>query len=272
MAKKNGHDDSENENVTRFPDPRERREFEHRLRAANDRAQPNEPILNLPPMIKALCLALIVVHVPVGFLQFMSGNGEDAAANPVYGQAYGWVLDNFGFYVRRYTGEMPFGWQGIMSPFSHMLLHGGWLHLAVNVAMMAAFGAGLERVIGGRKLVALFITTGLLGAFVHAAIYMVYGISGSAALFPHPEAPLVGASGGISGLFGGVLMMAHDKGLMGGYKRLLPFIGIWILISVFFGFFGMPGAEGPIAWTTHIGGFVAGLLLYRPVARSKIFG
>lgn len=269
MTNKNGHDDSENQNVTRFPDPRERREVEHRLRAANDRALPKrEPILNLPPMVGGLCLALIAVHVPVGILQFLG----DGPANPsVYGQVYGWILDNLGFLVLRYTGEMPFGWQAIVSPVSHMFLHGGWLHLAVNVAMCAAFGAGLERVIGGKKLAALFLATGIIGAFVHAFVYMVYGVSGSAALFPHPEAPLVGASGGISGLFGGVLMMAHDKGLMGGYRRLAPFIVIWILISVFFGFFGMPGAEGHIAWTTHIGGFVAGLLLYRPVARSKIF-
>lgn len=272
MPNKNGHDDSDNENVTRFPDPRERREAEHRLRAANDRATPKgEPILNLPPMIKALCIALIAVHIPVGILQFLAGDPAHPPANPVYGEIYGWILDNFGFFVLRYTGDMPFGWQGIVSPVSHMFLHGGWLHLTVNVTMFAAFGAGLERVIGGRKLAALFIATGAIGAFVHAFIYMVYGASGSAALFPHPEAPLVGASGGISGLFGGVLMMANDKGLMGGYKRLVPFVVIWILISVFFGFFGMPGAEGPIAWTTHIGGFIAGLLLYRPVARSKIF-
>ncbi|MEZ0224196.1 MAG: rhomboid family intramembrane serine protease [Alphaproteobacteria bacterium] len=273
MAKKNGHDDSENENVTRFPDPRERKEIEHRLRAANDRLTPKgEPILNLPPTIKNMCIVLLVVHAVIALLDYLPQDWHGTAAVDWHGTAaVDWIIGNFGFYVLRYTGDMPFSWQGIVSPVSHMLLHGGWLHLAVNVTMFAAFGAGLERVIGGRKLVVLFLVTGIIGAFAHALIYMVYGASGSAALFPHPEAPLVGASGGISGLFGGVLMMAHDKGLMGGYKRLAPFVAIWILISLFFGFFGMPGAEGPIAWTTHIGGFVAGLLLYRPVARSKIF-
>jgi membrane associated rhomboid family serine protease len=84
------------------------------------------------------------------------------------------------------------------------------------------------------------------------------------------DAPLIGASGGISGLFGAVLMMAQQRGQMGGWRALLPFIAIWILISLFFGYFGMPGAEGPIAWTAHVGGFIAGILIYRPLASSRI--
>lgn len=262
MVKKNGHDDSEDTNIARFPDPRERRELERRLRVANDRAPPSEPILNLPPVVQGLCLALVLVQVAVQIMMWLPADwhGEDLVD---------WLIGNFGFFVLRYTGDMPLGWQGLVAPVSHMFLHGGWLHLGVNVATLAAFGAGLEKTIGGKRLAALFFATGTIGAFCHAAMYMLYGASGNATLFQHPEAPLIGASGGISGLFGAVLMMAQDRGLMGGYKRLLPFVAIWIVISVFFGFFGMPGAEGPIAWTVHIGGFIAGLLLYRPVAKMK---
>ncbi len=264
MAKKNGHDDSEDSNIAKFPDSRERREIERRFRVANDQKPPSEPILNLPPMVKWLCVALIAIQAAVWVLELLPDDmhGLDIVD---------WLVGNFGFFVLRYTGGMPFGWQGIVSPVTHMFLHGGWLHLAVNIATLAAFGAGIERTVGSKRLAVLFFATGIIGAFVHAVVYIVYGASGNAALFPHPEAPLVGASGGISGLFGAVLMMAQERGLMGGYAKLLPFVAIWVLISVFFGFFGMPGAEGPIAWTVHIGGFIAGLLLYRPVARSKIF-
>lgn len=263
MSNKNGHDDSEDPKIARFPDARARKEQEHRLKVANDRATPSEPMLNLPPVIKILCIIIIAIQVLVQLLEWAPADwGGDAAVD--------WIIGNLGFFVLRYTGDMPFGWQGIVSPVSHMFLHGGWLHLSINIATMAAFGAGLERFIGGKRLAILFFVTGILGAATHLVMYKLYGVAGDAALFPHPEAPLVGASGGISGLFGGVLMMAQDRGLMGGYKRLLPFVAIWILISVFFGFFGMPGAEGPIAWTTHIGGFVAGLLLYRPLVRLKV--
>jgi membrane associated rhomboid family serine protease len=256
MSNKNGHDDEEEaSNVHKFPGSREMREIEQRMRVANDRKPAREPILNLPPVVKWLCLALIVIQA---VLEVMP---EQTAEE---------VVEALGFYVPRYTGGMPFGWEGAVAPFTHMFLHGGWLHLAVNVLTLAAFGAGIERTIGGKKLTLLFLVTGIIGAFTHVVAFVVYGAASGSGLFQHPEAPLIGASGGISGLFGAVLMMAQDRGLMGGYAKLAPFVVIWIIISLFFGVYGMPGAEGPIAWTTHIGGFIAGLLLYRPVARMKL--
>ena len=246
MVNKNGHDDSDSK-VARFPDSRERAEFERRMKAANDRApqqaSSSEPILNLPPAVKALCLVLIVIQAIMTVLP---------------DETIGMVFENLAFYATRYSGDRPFGWQGAVAPFTYMLLHGGWLHIAINVATLAAFGAGLEKTIGAKKFLLLFVATGVIGAFTHVLFY------------PGSDMPLVGASGGISGLFGAVLMMAQQRGLMGGYRRLLPFVAVWIVISLFFGFFGMPGAEGPIAWTAHIGGFIAGLLLYVPLARSKI--
>jgi membrane associated rhomboid family serine protease len=248
MANKNGHDDSgesEESKITRFPGARERAELERRLRAANDPVpRASEPVLNLPPVVKALCGAFLLIHAA---LYFMS----DELANTIVG--------NFGFFAARYGGDMPLGWQGLVSPVTYMLLHGGWLHLSINVATLAAFGAGLEKTIGGKRLLALFFITGVIGAFAHFVVY------------PGSSTPLVGASGGISGLFGAVLVMAQQQGLMGDYRRLLPFVAVWIAISLFFGLFGMPGAEGQIAWTAHIGGFIAGILLYRPIVRSKIF-
>ena len=70
---------------------------------------------------------------------------------------------------------------------------------------------------------------------------------------------MVGASGAISGVFGGVLMLMRRVGNLPG---LLPVAVIWIGLIVFFGIFGgMPGAGGEqIAWAAHIGGFIYGLL------------
>lgn len=244
------HDESQDlSNVTRFPAEAERRDLE-KARLANEAAArrlKHEPIFNLPPVTKLFCFVLIVIQLAMCALEFVMPEWRNA------------IFQSLAFVPARYTGGMEFGWQGIASPLTHMLLHGGWLHLGMNVATLAAFGAGLEKFFGGRKLVALFVVSGIAGAFAHFALY------------PAATNPLIGASGGISGLFGGILMMAHSRGMMdGGKKMLIAFIAIWVGISLFFGFFGMPGQEGEIAWTTHIGGFIAGLLLFKPVSKLKI--
>lgn len=262
MANMNGsgnhHDDGENDpKIARFPSPAERAEIERMkkgMEEARRKVDPpaSEPILNIPPATKYLSGLLILVHVIMEFLPL---------------ELKEQVLQIGAFLPQLYFTDMPLGpldrIAAVVGPFGHMLLHGGWLHLAMNVFTLMAFGAGLEKEIGGRKFLLLFVVTGLLGAFTHLA-YIAW-------FHPNDLSPLVGASGGISGLFGGVLMMAHGRGLMGdGYSKLLPFIGIWILISVFFGVFGMPGTGAAIAWTTHIGGFIAGLLLYRPIAKLNM--
>jgi membrane associated rhomboid family serine protease len=265
MAKKNGHDDEEDPKIAHFPDPRERREVEHRLRVANDRAAPSEPILNLPPAIKWLCLVLILAYIPIGLLQFLS---DEHHPHPLYV----WVLENFSFTAARYNGDMPFGWQGVVTPFSYMLLHGSPLHLGLNIAMLAAFGAGLERDTGGKKLLIIFLVTGVIAAFSQASIYLLCAAAGHADWFPDGEAPLIGASGGISGVVGAVIVMAKDRGLLADMlngRITKPVIAI-IASILLLGMFGVPGAGGPIAWIAHLGGFFAGLLLYRPVARLKI--
>ena len=252
------HEDGENDpKIARFPTPAERREVAkmrasmEKARAANDQPKP-EPILNLPPVTKWFSGLLILIQAVMWALP---DNLKEQ------------VLAVGAFFPQWYFTDQPldtWAWAGaVVGPFAHMLLHGGWLHLAMNVATLMAFGAGLEKEIGGKKLLLLFVLTGLGGAATHLA-YIFF-------LHPTELAPLVGASGGISGLFGGVLMMAHARGLMGpGYTRLAPFILIWIAISLFFGYFGMPGANAAIAWTTHIGGFLFGLFLYKPVAKMNI--
>jgi len=238
----NHHDDPK---IARFPTPAERVELE-RLKAANDvppRAK-SEPMFNIPPVVKALCLVLVAVQLLAQFLP------EDLKEE---------MFTTLWFRPANYSGDLPLSVSTFLGPVTHMLLHGGWMHLCMNLGMLLAFGAGLEREIGGKRLIIILVATGIFGAFTHWA------------LFPHDSSPLIGASGGISGLFGAVLMMAHARGHMGeGYTKLIPVVLVWIGISMFFGYFGMPGTSSPIAWTTHIGGFIAGLFLYRPVCRLKL--
>ncbi|MFH1158254.1 MAG: rhomboid family intramembrane serine protease [Pseudomonadota bacterium] len=227
-------DDRENAKVTRFPDPKERKKA----------MGAGEPVLNLPPVVKALCLINIAVFL--------------------FGKAFPNLLTEetlyaLAFMPARYSGAWSFGFSEIFSPVTHLFLHGGWMHLAINTGTLMAFGAGLEKKIGGRRLLLLYFASGLCGALAHVLVY------------PGTDAPLIGASGAISGLFGGILLLMQSEGMMGqGTRKFLFFIFIWMGVSIFFGFFGVPGTENPIAWTAHIGGFVGGLLLYRPISRLRL--
>ena len=241
------NDDDNDRKIMLFPDLEKRRKIQERkvleLRAANDSKTKHEPIFNLPPAIKWLCVATVI---PFAVMQFLTVPTNDQ------------IVLAGGFIPARYTGGMEFGWQGIISPLTHMFLHGGWLHILMNVGMVMAFGAGLERAVGGRKLLIIYFASGLIGALTHLAFYH------------NLQAPMIGASGAASGLFGAILMMMHQNGAMGtGYRTLLPFIAIWIGVSLFFGFVGVPGNDSPIAWTTHVGGFIGGLLLFKPVQKLK---
>ena len=80
---------------------------------------------------------------------------------------------------------------------------------------------------------------------------------------------MIGASGGLSGLFAGVLIHFNDEGRLsfgtpGDWKNLVPVTLLWVGISILFSFMMSGGAVGgSIAWAAHIGGFFGGLFLFR---------
>lgn len=260
MSKMNGsgnHEEDEEDgassNVSRFPTPDERREIE-RMKAAMKKAQeeaargPSEPMLNLPPVVKAMSGILLLVHLVLSFVP------EDIKLEV-------WKL--CAFIPARYTvPELPLDAGAFVSPLGHMFLHGGWLHIGMNIGMFLAFGSGIEKTVGGKKLLVIYFVTGLLGVAFHMMVN------------PYDIHPLVGASGGISGLFGAFLIMANDRGMMGdgtgGWRKLAPVVAICALSFLLFGLVGVPGESGQIAWTVHLAGFFAGLFLFRSIDRLKI--
>ena len=203
---------------------------------------PRQPMFNVPPTVLALIGVNVVVHlVTLGLAQ----------------DAFVWVLIHLAFIPVRYSAEGLGGWAAWAGPLSHQFLHGGWLHLVMNMVMLAAFGSPLERVIGRRRMLVLYLLSGVIGAFTHFA------------LFPDSNVPVVGASGSISGLFGAVLwLMARPNQWGQRSLRFWPAALIWVAISVAIGFTGMPGAAaGQIAWAAHLGGFVAGVVIMMAILR-----
>jgi membrane associated rhomboid family serine protease len=169
----------------------------------------------------------------------------------------------FGLVPSAYTGDPPGEWWSlVLAPITYQFLHGGWVHLGVNMITLAAFGAGVERLLGGRRFLLFYLSAGVIAGFIHVAFF-----------HDSPD-PVVGASGSISAVFGAVLMALRHVGRL---NSLLPVAGIWIALNVFFGLWGdAPGAGGmPVAWTAHIGGFLYGLVAFRfflPVAMREPAG
>lgn len=204
---------------------------------------PPEPAINLPPAVKTLCVAMIAAFC----IQQLIPEQMNVE-----------LVMTLGFIPARYSGHADFIWGAVVAPLTYMFLHGGWLHLLSNIAMLMAFGTGVEKHLGLKRFLIIFTVSGIAGAF------------GQFAVTPANDMPLIGASGGISGLFGAVMMLLYRRGILGdSYKSLFPMVAAFVLFSVFFGFFGMPGAEGSIAWLVHIAGFFAGFGLYFVLMRPQ---
>ena len=146
----------------------------------------------------------------------------------------------------------------VLTPWSSALLHGGWIHLGVNMLMLFFAGTQVERVVGRAGLVVAY----LLGALAAAAAQFLADPTGTI--------PMVGASGAISALFGlYALFFGRPKQVTNNQKLNRGIHVAWLLVTwiVLQWMAGMlAGGEGVmLATPAHIGGFVAGLLLQRPL-------
>lgn len=203
-------------------------------------APARQPIFNVPPITKAL----LIVNVAVHLLRLLLPADVDDA-----------LVSTFAFVPARYTETGELGWPALADPITYQFLHGSFVHLGVNMLALLAFGSGVERRIGGWRMLVFFLVCGVVAAAAHLAAY------------PSSPAPIVGASGAISGLFGGVLRFQFGAG-PGARRGLWSIIILWVVVNFVFGQTGVPGAEGvAIAWVAHLGGFLAGLLLFDLAAR-----
>ena len=165
-----------------------------------------------------------------------------------------------GFIPARLSGliEISPAVPALLTPFSSALLHGGWLHLGINMVMLFIVGQQVERVVGASGLV---------------IAYVVGAVAACAAQFaadPSSAVPMVGASGAISALFGLFAIFFGQPKQVTKNQKLNRWIHIawllaaWIVIQIMTEM--LAGGQGVLLATpAHIGGFVAGLVLHRPL-------
>lgn len=134
--------------------------------------------------------------------------------------------------------------------FTSLFLHGGLLHLIMNMLFLQAFGPTVERTLGGMRF---------------ALYYLFWGVAAAAAqtvVYPRTEAYVLGASGAIGGAMGAYfLLYPSNKITMALFPlvwiqfgvRAAVLMGVWFLLQLVF------PQEGVANWA-HIGGFAAGMM------------
>ena len=170
-----------------------------------------------------------------------------------------WIVFG-GFIPARLSGliDLPGALPAMLTPFSSALLHGGWVHLLINMIMLAIAGSQVERVVGRDGLVAAY----LIGAFVAAMAQF--------AVDPASPIPMIGASGAISALFGIFALFFGRPRLVSRNMKVNRALHVawllaaWVVIQWMTGV--LAGGQGVmLAIPAHIGGFIAGLALAKPL-------
>ncbi len=220
-----------------------------------------QPIFNAPGSVVFILALIGAVHA---VRLFLPEETDD------------WMILALAFIPARYSGlasELPGGdWSAMASPVTHMFVHVDTAHLLLNGAWLLAFGGVIARRIGGARFGALSLACGLGGIFLFWLLNQ--GLI----------APVIGASGAISGLMGATmrfLFSAVDRGglwLLRDDPRGAPLMPLgqaltdrrvvgttiaFIALNVL-ALHGLGGVTsgGAIAWEAHIGGYFTGLLCF----------
>lgn len=156
--------------------------------------------------------------------------------------------------------------------FTHMFLHGGWLHVIGNLWYLWIFGDNVSDRIGGGRFLLLYVAGGLA-----AAALQVY-------FNPQMQAPMVGASGAIAAVLGAYLVF-YPKARVITFIPIFIFIklvsvpavvwlGIWFLQQYFLGLGSVPDAigTGGVAYWAHVGGFLFGILVGLGARAREVLG
>lgn len=241
--------------------------------------QPSEPIFNIPAVIVAVLAVLLGIHA---IRIFVLDPEQDLE-----------LLLMFAFIPARYDtallldGALPGGVGAQAWTFvTYALLHADIAHLGMNSLWFVAFGSAVARRFGTARFLSFFAATAAAGAAAHLTAH-------AGEVFP-----VIGASAAVSGMMAAATRFAFQprgpialwqQGDDGAYRvpalplfsilrdpRIFAFLAVWFGLNILFGVGALPmvGAGQTVAWEAHIGGFLAGLLLFSafdPVPKAPPF-
>ena len=234
---------------------------------------PREPLLTLPSALTAYIALIAVIHLRVLLPPELDN----------------WTIDVFGFIPKRYDLTLlnvtfPGGNGAKVWTFvTYSLLHANLSHIFFNVLWLLPFGSALARRFGAVRFYLFMAVTAAAGALAHLLTH------------EHAIAPMIGASASVSGTMAAAIRFAFVRGSFLSFNRgdaevaakvpalslsralrngrVLGFLAVWFGVNIVFGVGSIAiGSDGAsVAWQAHIGGFVAGLMLFSlfdPVPRA----
>jgi membrane associated rhomboid family serine protease len=161
------------------------------------------------------------------------------------------------------TEILPEGFPFVSEPLTlvtNIFLHGSLLHLLGNMLFLWVFGDNVEDAMGHLRFLAFFLICGAAASLTHAFID------------PASHRPLIGASGGVSGVVAAYLILYPRVRIWGLFLKGIPLrlpaywaIGFWFVLQFISAFFG---ADDGVGWFAHLGGFVVGAIL-TPLMRHR---
>jgi membrane associated rhomboid family serine protease len=228
---------------------------------------PREPIFNIPAAIVASVAVLVLLHV---VRVFLLTNEQDID----FVLAFGFIPARYGSEVA--IGTLPGGFAAdLWTFFTYAFIHADWTHLGLNLAWLVPFGSAVARRFGTWRYALFMLTTAALGAMAHLATHL------------GAIEPMIGASAAISGAMAAAMRFVFQRdGRLGFLRdtaeaarlpalplratlrdpRFLLFLATWVGLNALFGFgtiaFGAEAGQ-EIAWQAHVGGFFAGLFLFK---------
>src|SRR3972149_11314459 len=152
--------------------------------------------------------------------------------------------------------------------FTAMFLHGGWMHVIGNMWYLWIFGNNVEDKLGHFRFVIFYLLSGLIASLTYVATNV------------NSQVPMIGASGAIAGVLGAYLIRFPGARVLtliwfGFFVRIVAIpalyvLGFWFIIQLLNGLPAI-GANitGGVAWFAHIGGFVAGMGLFKVFSLTR---
>jgi membrane associated rhomboid family serine protease len=226
-----------------------------------------QPMLNVPPIMTAVLAVLALVHAGRAFLS--------RSADVEFLLLFAFIPARYDTAVVGVPGGLP---ADVWTFFTYALIHADLTHLGFNAIWFLAFGTPLARRFGPARFLMFCMVTAAAGAFAHLVTHA------------GQVQPMIGASAVVSGAMAAAMRFAFQGG--GGLQwrgnmhlpavpllvalrdvRVLAFLAVWLGLNLLFGLGSLPllGNDQAVAWQAHVGGFLAGLVLFRffdPVPRA----
>ncbi len=161
--------------------------------------------------------------------------------------------------------------------FTSMFMHGGIAHIAGNMLFLWIFGDNIEDSMGHLRYLVFYLLCGVLASLAHVFMTAAFATDQSSLMIPS-----LGASGAISGVLGGYIVLFPTRRVTVILFRFLTDVPAYVAIGIWFAFqlisgLGMLGGGsqgGGVAYAAHVGGFVAGLVLIKffTIGRTRTYG